>query len=72
MKSGLFVNSVEKGRLMAFVREEGSGEIEFESFSDLVIELDLSTKDVGGSPGLGEGETILGVNVLRLDISIDV
>jgi hypothetical protein len=72
MEPWLLVDSIEKSRFMTLVRKEGSGEIQFETFSDLVVELDLSAKNVGGGPGLCEGETILGISIFGLDISIDV
>jgi len=41
------------------------------TLGDLVLELNLSLEDVGGGPGLGEGDAVLGVYVLALDVTSD-
>lgn len=41
------------------------------TLGDLVLEFDLSLEDVRGSPGLSESYTVLGVNVLALEITSD-
>ena len=46
MKSGLLVNSIEERGLVAFVRKQRGGEIELKTLSNLVVELDLSAKNV--------------------------
>jgi hypothetical protein len=41
------------------------------TLGDLVLELNLSLEDVGGGPGLSEGDAVLGVDVLALDVTSD-
>lgn len=41
------------------------------TLGDLVLELDLRLEDVGRGPGLGEGDAVLGVDVLALDVTVD-
>jgi hypothetical protein len=41
------------------------------TLSELVLELNLGLEDVGGGPGLGEGNAVLGVDVLALEVTSD-
>jgi hypothetical protein len=41
------------------------------TLSELVLELNLGLEDVGGGPGLGEGNAVLGVDVLALKVTSD-
>lgn len=40
------------GSLSVLLRVEGSSEVELEALSELVLELNLSSKNVGGGPDL--------------------
>lgn len=41
------------------------------TLGDLVLEFDLGLENVRGGPGLGEGYTVLGIDVLGLEVTSD-
>lgn len=66
VQTGLLVGSAKKHRLgVLFWVENGSG-LELETVSDLVLELDLGTDNVGGGPGLSEGKAVMFVGIFAL------
>lgn len=71
VESGLLVNGTEDSRFLALLGEEGGVQVELEALGDLVLELDLVAEDVGGGPGLGDGEAVFRVSVLGLDVAVD-
>lgn len=72
VKAGLLVDGTEGSRLGlgAVVRVKGGGQVQLETFCNLVLNLDLGAQDIGGSPSLSESEAILGVKVLGLDVTV--
>lgn len=71
MEARLLVGDVQEGVLGALVGEEGGADIELETLSDLVLELDGSAEGIGGGPGLRESEAMGLVGVLCLDVTVD-
>lgn len=69
MEARLLVGSIEDSRFCTLVREQLSVNVEFESFGNLVLELDVCAKNVRGSPGLGDCETMFAVRPLGLDVA---
>lgn len=67
----LLVGSIDKSRLVALLRLESRVQVELEALGNLVLDLELRLENVGGGPGLGEGETVLAVGVFGLEVSID-
>ena len=71
VKTGLLVDGSQQGGLGTLVWQQGGSEVEFQTFSDLVLELNLTAKHVRGRPGLGEGETVVLEAVFRLEVTGD-
>lgn len=71
MEPGLLIDGVNEGSLGTLVGKEGGGQVKFEALGNLVLKFNLTTKDVGSSPGLGEGETMFAVGIFGLDIASD-
>lgn len=71
METRLLVDRVDDSGLVALLRGQGSVEVDFKALGDLVLNLDLVTEDVGGGPGLGEGQTVGLVGKLGLDVAVD-
>jgi hypothetical protein len=71
VKTRLLIDSMEGSTLVVLLRVQRSVQIKLETLSELVLELHLGFEDVGGGPGLGEGEAVLGVDVLGLDVPSD-
>jgi hypothetical protein len=71
VNAGLLVDGSHKGALLVLGRVEGGQEVQLETTGDLVLELDLSSEDVRGGPSLGDGDTVLGVDPLSLDVTGD-
>jgi hypothetical protein len=71
VETRLLVHSVKKGRFLALLRVEGSVQIKFETLRDLVVEFNLAAKYVGGGPSLSDGEPVLVIRPLSLDVAID-
>lgn len=71
MESGLLVYRGEDSGLGALLRCQRGGKIDLEAVGDLVVNLNLVAKDVGGGPGLGESQTMLAVGPLALDVTSD-
>lgn len=67
----MLVGGVDESSLGALVGEEGGAEVDLEALGDLVLNLDLGAEDVGGSPGLGDGQAVLAVSPLGLDVTVD-
>lgn len=71
MKAGLLVDSSNDSGLLGLGGVQRGRKVELEALSDLVLELNLGSEQVGGSPSLGEGDTVLEVDVLALDVTSD-
>jgi len=56
---------------MRILGVEARSEVDLEAVDDLVIELDVGEEGVCVVPALGEGEAVLAVGVLRLDVADD-
>ena len=55
VQAGLLVDGSEDSRLLRFGGVKGGCQIEFEPLGDEVLELDLSSEEVGGCPCLQGG-----------------
>ena len=71
METRLLVDRVDDSGLVALLRRQSSVEVDFKALSDLVLNLDLVAEDVGGGPGLGEGQAMGLVGKLGLNIAVD-
>ena len=71
VEAGLLVGGGEESRLGTSVGGEGGLEVELDTLGDLVVNFDLGLEDVGGRPGLGEGEAVGLVEELGLDVADD-
>ena len=71
METRLLVDRVDDSGLVALLRGQSSVEVNFKALGDLVLNLDLVTEDVGGGPGLGEGQTVGLIGELGLDVAVD-
>lgn len=71
MQARLLIRSIQQSRLLTLVGQQNGGKVELETLGDLVLEFHLRSEGVGGSPRLGEGETVGLVRVLGLDVSVD-
>ena len=67
----MLVDSVEECRLLAFLREQRSSQVELETLGNLIVKFDLGLEDIRGCPSLSKNETVLEVGVLSLDITAD-
>lgn len=72
MEARLLVGSVEDGSRDALFREKGSEKIDLEALSNGVLELDLGAEHVGGGPSVGDGEPVLALGPLGLDVTLDL
>ena len=72
MKARLLIGCTEEDRLCVLLGVENGGSIELEALGDLVVELDLVAKRVGGVPRLGDGQAVRLVGVLGLEVTKDV
>lgn len=52
VQAGLLVDGAQDGGFLSLGWVQGGSQIEFKTFSDLVLEFDLGTEQVGGSPCL--------------------
>lgn len=50
---------------------EGGGNIDFEALGNLVIDLEETTEDIGGSPSLGEGQAVFAIGILCFELAGD-
>ena len=71
METRLLVSRVQDSAFAALVGGERGGEVKLETLGDKVVKLDLVAEDVGGGPGLGEGETVNLVGPFTLDVTMD-
>jgi len=72
VETGLLVDGVQDGVFGAFVGVESRVDLKFEALGDLVLDLNGTLENVGRRPGFGEGEAVLGVDVLGLQVTVDV
>lgn len=73
MEARLLVRRVEHGGLVAGLGRRGNRgcEVELETIGDLVLDLDLRLEHVRGVPGAGEGQAVLFVGHLGLEVAGD-
>lgn len=71
VETGLLVGGGEQRGLGAAVGGEGGVEVDLQAGGDLVLELNEGAEGVGGGPALGEGEAVLPVGVLALEVAGD-
>ena len=69
MNVGLLVDGSNDGALLVLGGVKSGQEVQLQATSDLVLELDLSSEDVGSGPSLSDGDTIFGVDPLALDVT---
>lgn len=67
----LLISGAKDSRLGAFVGVKTSVEFEFQALGDLVLELDVGAEEISGGPGLSEGDSVFGVRVFGLDVTVD-
>jgi hypothetical protein len=71
VETRLLEGCVQDSGFTALVGGERGGEVQLETLGDEVVKLDLVAEDVGGGPGLGEGETVDLVGPFTLDVTMD-
>ena len=71
VKAGLLICGIDQSRLGVLVRLEGGGNINFETLGNLVINLEETTEDIGGSPSLGEGQAVFAVGIFCFELARD-
>lgn len=71
MNAGLLVDGSDDSALLVLDGVEGSQEVQLQATGNLVLELNLSSENVRGGPSLGDGNTVLGVNPLALNVTSD-
>lgn len=71
VQTGLLVGSVDNGGLATGLGQQRGVQVQLETLGDLVLKLDGRSEDVGGSPSLSEGQAVLGVGVLALQVARD-
>jgi hypothetical protein len=71
VESRLLVGSVEDSSLGALVGGEGGGKVKLEALGNEVVNFNLIAQDVGGGPGLGQGESVDFVGPLSLNVTSD-
>ena len=69
VKTRLLIDSMEDSSLVVLLRVQRSVQIKLETLSELVLDLHLGFEDVGSGPSLGEGEAVLVVEILGLNVS---
>ena len=71
VEAGLLVGGGDERSLSRAVAVDAGVQVEFETFCEVVLSLDLGAELVVGSPGLGEDDTVGLVGVLGLKIAGD-
>ena len=71
VEAGLLVCAGQQGGLGALLRQQRGRKIELQTLGNLVLEFNLSPKHVRGRPCLGEGEAVVFVVVLGLEVAGD-
>lgn len=71
MQTRLLINSIQDSVFRAFVGMQVGRQFKLETFCDLVLKLYLGLEHVSGRPCLSEGETILGIYVLGLNVAMN-
>ena len=71
VEAGLLVGAGQQGGLGALLRQQRGRKIELQTLGNLVLEFNLSPKHVRGRPCLGEGEAVVFVVVLGLEVAGD-
>lgn len=71
VQTGLLVGRGEERVLGLLLGHERRDELELEALGDVVLELNVVAEHVGGGPGLGEGDAVLAVLPLGLEVAVD-
>lgn len=71
VEARLLVDGVDESRLVTLLGEKRSSDVKLETLGNLVLELDLTTKDIGGGPSLGDSETMFAVGPLGFDVTVN-
>ena len=71
VEAELLVLNTDLGVLLALGGKEASGDVQLQALGDLVLKLDLGGEEVTGGPGLGDGQAVLEVDVLCLELTVD-
>jgi len=71
VETELLVVDTNLGVLLALGGEEASNNVQLQALGDLVLKLDLGGEEVAGGPGLSDGQTVLEVDVLGLELTVD-
>ena len=72
METRLLVDGAQDGVFSAFVGVESRVDFKLEALGDLILDLNGSPEDVARRPGFGDGETILGVDIFSLQVTMDL
>jgi len=72
METRLLVDSAQKAMFGTLIRVKRAADLELEALGNLVLDFNIGFEDVGRSPTLSYGETVLGIYILGLDVSRDV
>jgi len=67
----LLVDGGNNSALLGLGGVQGGSQVELQTLGDLVLQLDLSSQQVGSGPCLGEDNAVLEVDVLALDVTSD-
>jgi hypothetical protein len=70
VETGLLVHNVNESTLLTLIGVKSCGQVKLETIGDLVLELDDGSEHVVGVPSLGEGDTILGIGILGLEVTM--
>lgn len=71
VQTGLLVGGSEKSVLGLLLGDKGGDELELEALGDVVLELNVVAEDIGSGPSLGEGDAVLAVLPLGLEVAVD-
>lgn len=71
VETGLLVGGSEESVLGLLLGDKGRDELELEALGDVVLELNVVAENVGSGPGLGEGDAVLAVLPLGLEVAVD-
>ena len=71
VEAELLVLDTNLGVLLALRGEETSNNVQLQALGDLVLDLNLGGEEVAGGPGLSDGQTVLEVDVLGLELTVD-
>jgi hypothetical protein len=71
VETRLLVDGVENSGLSALLGSQRGGKVELETLGDETVNLNLVAEDIGGSPGLSEGQAVGLVGPLALNVTVN-